>query len=153
MPETMNTSAMRPRTTAATIRPEELPDSVEGLTSSSSFGNQFRANLPPASGPACAKEVVYHIFAEMFWCRAEHASAVSLRHIINKRAQPIVFGQHEDVQSGMPPGHLVHLGQRQLDGLRRRRPVEPGPAVPLQVRGRLTVGDDQHHRLVLGVPV
>src|SRR5215469_2943322 len=32
MPATMNRSAMTPRTTADAVRPEELPDPVEGLT-------------------------------------------------------------------------------------------------------------------------
>ena len=85
--------------------------------------------------------------------RLQHAPAVPPRYIVNERAEPGVIRQHENIQRGVPAGHLVHLGQGELDRLGGRRPVEPGPPVALQVGRRLAVGHDQDDRLVLRVPV
>src|SRR6185437_14236569 len=122
MPATMKSNAMTARTTADAVRPEELPDPVEGLTCPpllithlaagacgaalcSAVRESVAANLPLTSGAARPKEVVDDIFTEMFRRSSEDTTAVPSCNIVHEGTQPVVIGQHEDVQCGMPPGH------------------------------------------------
>src|SRR6202034_1827358 len=97
------------------------------------FTQTCSANLPSPPGSPGAKEVVHYVFSQVLRRCPKYPAAVPLGHVVDEGRQPVVVGQHEDVQRGVPSGHLVHLGQRQLDCLRRGGPVEPRPAVPHQV--------------------
>src|SRR5947209_15700574 len=162
MPTTMNTRAMMARITARIVRPDDLstdplveltipPLRARGWTASRG-SSADEENLPPAGAPG-AEEVTDDILTETFGCRLQHAPAVPPRYIVNERAEPRVVSQHENIQRGVPAGHLVHFGQRELDGLGGWRPVEPGAPVALQVSRGLAVGHDEDDRVVLWVPV
>ncbi len=94
------------------------------LVSVSLWRCYLRAGAP---GP---QEVADHVLAETVGHGPEHPAAISLCYLINERAEPFVVSEHKDIESSLPPGHLVDLGHGEFDRLRRRRPVEPGAAVP-----------------------
>src|SRR5215467_8030282 len=99
-------------------------------TSENSFGflesqpDRPGAAVLPGSFPARAQEVADHVLTQAVRQRAQYPPAVPPRHLVNEAAQPLVVGQHEDVQRCPPPRHLVYLGHGQLERFRRRRPVE-----------------------------
>src|SRR5215469_16715783 len=103
--------------------------------------------------PAHAQEVLDHVLAQAVRHRSEHAPAVAARYFVDERGEPLVVGEHEHVQCRPAPRHLVDFGQGEFKRLRRWRPVEPEPAVPAQVGGRLAIGDDHYDRIVLGTSV
>src|SRR6266851_4761063 len=73
-------------------------------------------NLSSAAA-ARAEEVAYHVLAQPLGHRAEHSPAVPPRHVLHERGEPVILGEHEDVQRRPAAGHLVHLGQGEFQGL------------------------------------
>src|SRR5690349_16030524 len=159
---TMKIRAMMPRITASTVRPNDLsadplveltipPDSVfrkavlpaRGFAGSGAPRVSADEENLPSTGAAGAEEGTDDVLTEMLGRRLQHAPAVPPRDIVNERGEPRIIRKHENVQRSVPAGHLVHLGQGELDRLGRRRPVKPGPPVPLQVGRWLAVGHDQ----------
>ena len=69
-----------------------------------------------------------------------------------KRGQARVLAEHEDVDGGAVAAQLVDL-RRWWPAASPRVVGQWKAGVPVagQVRGRLAVGDDQHHRLGVGV--
>src|ERR1022692_4969773 len=112
----------------------QLPENLSGLPPTGPRGYPRGLSAPgcqlPAALPARAQEVADHVLAEAVRQRPEHPAAVPPGHLVDERTQPLVVGEHEDVQRRAAPGHLVYLGHRELEGFRRRRPVEPRTAVP-----------------------
>src|SRR5580698_10484339 len=167
-PTTMNTTASTPSAMARGLRFDaELPGLDTEDTIPPSTGHAMwaglavpgradpqptRRNLSP-NRPAGVQEVPDDILSEMFGARFEHPAAVPFRHVVHEPAQTGVVGEQEDVEGGVPAGHLVHLGQGELEGLRGGRVVESRAPVALQVRGRLAIGNHDDHRLVLRMPV
>src|ERR1700677_666269 len=123
-PTTMNTTASTPSTMAMGLRFDaELPgldteDTIPPNTGQDEAGfavpgradpQPTRRNLSP-NAAAGVQEVPDDILSEMFGACLEHPAAVPLRHVVHKPAQAGVVGEHEDVERGVPAGHLVHLG-------------------------------------------
>src|SRR5579875_169094 len=107
MPATMNASAMTPRTTADAVRPAELPEPVEELTSPSSS----LTTLPPRlfAVPCLCGVVREYVAANSTacaWLRASEGSR--LRHI--RRDVPVRPGER-DRRSVSP-----HCPRRRLAG-------------------------------------
>src|SRR5215469_10592372 len=97
---------------------------------------------------ARGEEILHHVLTETVRHGPKYAPAVPPRDLVDESCQPFVIGQHEDIHRRPAPGHLVDLGQGELEGFRRGRPVEPEPPVAAQVRRGLAVGNHHDHRAV-----
>src|ERR1700722_17340888 len=79
-------------------------------------------NLPFSDLPG-EKEGADDVLTETFGRSLQHPAPVPSGHIVHERGEPHIVRKHENIQRGMPPRHLVHLSQGDLERLRRGRPV------------------------------
>src|SRR6476646_3311422 len=89
-----------------------------------------------AATPTGAEVVGDDVLSEPRDVGREDASTRPPGHGVDEASQPRVVAEHEDVELGARPAQLVDVRHRRAHRLLRRRPVEDGPPVDLDVRRR-----------------